>query len=167
MAFLGFCCCHATNAVHHPDIYGLLLRLRQPINMIGVMADGDPQQKPPRPALASLPADIDPPANTVEFKPRPETLRTLVHKLALNTGNIGWGKHAQERMLLRGITDKYALDTLRNGMPKGEIVAGQNPGEWKMKMTHRAKGRREVGVVVITVRNERLFVKTVEWEDLI
>jgi hypothetical protein len=135
--------------------------------MIGVMADDDPQQKPPVLAVAPLPATISPPANTVEFKPRPETLRTLVHKLSVTTANIAWGRHAQERMTLRGITDKYALDALRHGMVKGEIQAGSNPGEWKVKMTHRAKGRREVGVVVIAVRNERLFVKTVEWEDLI
>jgi hypothetical protein len=33
-------------------------------------------------------------------------------------------------------------------------------------MVRAVKGRREVGVVVLTVRNEYLLVKTVEWEDL-
>jgi hypothetical protein len=28
------------------------------------------------------------------------------------------------------------------------------------------RGRREVGVVVVTLRNEKIFVKTIEWEDV-
>ena len=75
-------------------------------------------------------------------------------------------KHLLERMAERGISDKFALEAMRQGLTKGDVDAGQNPGEWKVKMTYRPKGRREVGVVVVTVRNERLLVKTVEWEDL-
>jgi len=33
-------------------------------------------------------------------------------------------------------------------------------------MVKEVKGRREAGVVVLTIRNERLLVKTVEWEDV-
>jgi hypothetical protein len=128
--------------------------------MIGVMSDEDAAPKP------SVRVPISAPANTVEFKPRHEAIRELVRKLAANTSNIKWSNHALERMSERGITDKFALEAMRQGMPKGDVEAGQNPGEWKIKMTHRPKGRREVGVVVITVRNARLLVKTVEWEDL-
>jgi hypothetical protein len=49
---------------------------------------------------------------------------------------------------------------------KGEIEPGSNPGEWTAKMCKEVKGRREVGVVTIVMRAKRLFVKTVEWEDL-
>jgi hypothetical protein len=132
--------------------------------MIGVMPDEESSFKPPVPASAPVcPTDND---NTVEFKPRPETIRALVWKLSANTDNISWSKHALERMAERDISDKYALDAMRRGMTKGAIEAGSNLGEWKVKMTHQAKGRREVGVVVITVRDKRLLVKTVEWEDL-
>jgi hypothetical protein len=138
--------------------------------MIGVMSDDDSTPKPPPlPAIALSSAARPFPVvatNTVEFRPRPETFRNLVQRLAADTVKIGWAKHAHERMAQRGISDKFALDALRFGVVKGAIDAGANPGEWKGKMTHRAKGRREVGVVVITVRHQRLFVKTVEWEDL-
>jgi hypothetical protein len=69
-------------------------------------------------------------------------------------------------MLERGITDRVALDVLRTGYLKGEIEPGKNPGEWKAKICKQVKGRREVGVVTIVLRARRLFVKTVEWEDL-
>ena len=102
----------------------------------------------------------------IEFRPRPEVIRDLVWRLAADTSNIKWSKHALLRMGERGITDRLAVETMRKGMPKGTVETGENPGEWKLKMTHRPTGRREVGVVVITVRNARLLVKTVEWEDL-
>lgn len=66
----------------------------------------------------------------------------------------------------RGIADWVAVEVMRLGYAKGTTTAGANPGEWKIKMCREVKGRREVGVVVLTVKNARLFVKTVEWEDL-
>ncbi len=100
------------------------------------------------------------------FAPSAKTIRELVNRLAASTDNIGWSDHAFERMAERGITDVVAVDVLRLGHPQGEIEPGKNPGEWKVKMVRPVKGRREVGVVVLTVHNSRLFVKTVEWEDL-
>jgi hypothetical protein len=102
----------------------------------------------------------------VPFKPRPEMLRDLVHGLAADTDNISWSTHAHERMFERGITDKMAIEVLQKGDCKGSVEAGTKPGEWKLKLVRRVKGRREAGVVVLTVRNARLFVKTAEWEDL-
>ncbi|MCL2717097.1 MAG: hypothetical protein FWD68_21780 [Alphaproteobacteria bacterium] len=66
----------------------------------------------------------------------------------------------------RGITDLVVVDVLRRGELKGAIEPGQSSGEWKVKMVHVVKGRREVGGVVITIRNANLFIKTVEWEDI-
>lgn len=102
----------------------------------------------------------------IAFKLRPETLRDLVRRLAEDSENVKWSVHALERMAERGITDKVALEVLRRGDVKGGIEPGQNPGEWKVKMVRMVKGRREAGVVVLTVHNARLLVKTVEWEDL-
>lgn len=117
--------------------------------MIGGMANGKTQRDAA--ALVSM---------------RPETMRDLVHRLALDTTNIRWSIHALQRMDERGITDLVAVDVLRRGDLKGEIEPGQSSGEWKAKMVHAVKGRREVGVVVLTIRNAKLFVKTVEWEDV-
>jgi hypothetical protein len=111
-------------------------------------------------------SEDQPPPATVAFRVRPETIRDLIHKLALNTKNIKWSRHAEDRMYERGISDKFAVDVMRYGSPKGEIEPGRSRGEWKVKMVYRVKGQREVGVVVITVREACLYVKTVEWEDM-
>jgi Domain of unknown function (DUF4258) len=100
------------------------------------------------------------------LKPRAEKLRDLVHELAAETDNILWSTHALDRMVERDITDKMAVEVLQKGDCKGAVEAGANRGEWKLKLVRRMKGRREAGVVVLTVRNGRLLVKTVEWEDL-
>ena len=102
----------------------------------------------------------------IKFAPRLETLRDLVHRLAADTDNIRWSTHALERMEERGITDKMAVEVLQKGECKGTPEPGKNPGEWKVKLVRRMKGRREAGVVVLTVHNGRLLVKTAEWEDL-
>src|SRR5689334_15079494 len=98
--------------------------------------------------------------------PSARSIEVMVHQLAQSTDNISWSDHALERMEEREISDVVAVDVLRYGTSKGAIEPGKNPGEWKVKMTMPVKGRREVGVVVLTVRNARLYVKTVEWEDL-
>jgi hypothetical protein len=107
-----------------------------------------------------------PVASVAPLVPSTRSIETMVRHLAASSDNIAWSDHAFERMTERGITDVVALDVLRTGHCNGGIEPGKNPGEWKVKMTKPVKGRREVGVVVLTVRNARLFVKTVEWEDL-
>lgn len=137
--------------------------------MIGVMSDEDTPPKPPQPALATLARAVGAalgPTNVVKMVPRAEVVRALVWKLAADTTNIKWSQHALERMAERGITDKLALEVMRRGSTKGEVETGKGRGEWKVKMAYRANGRREVGVVVVTVRSEGLLVKTVEWEDV-
>lgn len=85
--------------------------------------------------------------------------------LASSTGNIQWSDHALERMVEREIFDVDALRVLRNGNCEGEPERTQRD-EWKCKMVRRVRGTREVGVVVIITNTNRLFVKTIEWEDL-
>jgi hypothetical protein len=104
--------------------------------------------------------------NVTVLVPNTRSVETMIRQLAASSDNIAWSDHAFERMTERGITDVIALDVLRTGFCNGVIEAGKKPGEWKAKMTKPVKGRREVGVVVLTVRNARLFIKTVEWEDL-
>jgi hypothetical protein len=110
----------------------------------------------------------DPPARKVlRIATRHEVVRELVRNLALDSGNVQWRRHAQERAIERGITDEMALEVLRHGDVKGEIEPGDRPGELKVKIVRAIKGRsREVGVVTIVVGSVKLRVITVEWEDV-
>lgn len=119
--------------------------------MIGIMT------KSPKPVGLGLPVPI---------VPRLSQLGEMVRRLAADSDNIKWSDHAFVRMDERGITDVVALDVMRLGEPNGPVEAGVNADEWKIKMTRAIKGRREVGVVVVTVKSTHLLVKTVEWEDL-
>lgn len=106
------------------------------------------------------------PAKVARIKPRPEVVRDLVRKLAADTLNVKWSVHALERMEERAITDKMALEVLRQGSLKGDVEEGANPGELKVKMVRQMRGHREVGVVVVTIKGLHLLVKTAEWEDV-
>ncbi|MBZ9739796.1 hypothetical protein LB563_11885 [Mesorhizobium sp. CO1-1-4] len=66
----------------------------------------------------------------------------------------------------RDISIRVALTVIREGLVSGAIEAGNSQGEWKGKIVRNVKGRRDVGVVVLLIRNNKLFVKTVEWEDM-
>ena len=100
------------------------------------------------------------PQKQMEFQPRLEQIRDLIHRLALDTSHIIWSVHAQERMAERDITDYIAVDVLRTGSPQGPVEPGISPGEWKVKMVKEIKGQGKVAVVVLTIRNAQLFVKT-------
>lgn len=107
----------------------------------------------------------------VPFAPRISELEKTIRSLAANSRNVRWRArsyetHAESRMEWRDITDRMMFDVLRTGFIKGEIEPGRSPGEWKAKMVKQMKGTREVGVVTVVINSQRLFVKTVEWEDL-
>lgn len=101
----------------------------------------------------------------IPFRMRHDRALAIVRRLAVDTAKIQWGIHAFERMLERDISDLMAVEVLRGGHIRGPIVPGRSPGEWKLKIARQIKGRRELGVIVVIMREERLFVKTVEWED--
>lgn len=107
----------------------------------------------------------------VGFRPRPSELEKTIRRLAVDPDNVRWRSklyemHADKRQGERDIYDDMMFDVLRTGYLTGEIEPGINPGEWKAKMCKAMRGRREVGVVTIVINMQRLFVKTVEWEDL-
>jgi hypothetical protein len=93
------------------------------------------------------------------------TAEKRIREIAKEAGSVIVGAHARKRMLEREIDDVDVLRTLRSGHINGEPEPAE-PGEWKCKMVKQVKGAREAGVVVIILRSKRLFVKTVEWEDL-
>lgn len=90
----------------------------------------------------------------------------LVRAQSADSHNVIIGKHAKERMLEREITNMDVFRVLRSGTVD-EGPSETESGELKVKMVQRIRGSREVGVVTIILRgNRRLFVKTVEWEDV-
>lgn len=104
--------------------------------------------------------------NLVPLVPRPDEFVERVRAIASNSDKIKWSQHARERMSERDISNRVALTVLREGHVVGRVEPGNAPGEWKAKVVKNVKGRRDVGVVAITVRNDHILVKTVEWEDV-
>lgn len=100
------------------------------------------------------------------LRPDPAQFCERVREVALDTKNVKWSQHARDRMYERDISNRIALNIIRDGHLKGDIVAGNKPGEWKAKFVRQIPGRREAGVVFLLVRNSSIFVKTVEWEDM-
>ncbi len=90
----------------------------------------------------------------------------IIRRLA-GEGKVGYSFHAfHERSEERDIDLQDALAVLREGMIKDDIVPGNNPGEWKCKVVDTPEGSsRAIGVVVVVIRQQRLLIVTVEWED--
>ena len=85
-----------------------------------------------------------------------------IRQIALVTENVILGNHALERMAEREI---YDIEVLRTGYVD-ERPERTAQDEWQCKVTLKIKGGRSAGVVTIILQSGKLFVKTVEWEDL-
>ncbi|WP_421857758.1 DUF4258 domain-containing protein [Oricola sp.] len=101
-----------------------------------------------------------------KLAPRHSDFENRIRRIAAKSENVKWTFHARERMRERDISIRVALTVIREGMLTGKIEPGQKPGEWKAKIVRNVKGRRDVGAVVLLMQNDRILVKTVEWEDL-
>jgi hypothetical protein len=88
-----------------------------------------------------------------------------IHQTAARTEYVIFGDHTLERMDERGITDAQVYEVLRQGQVM-ELPALTELGEWKCKIVKQLRGGREVGVITIILKNGKLFIKTVEWEDV-
>jgi hypothetical protein len=81
-------------------------------------------------------------------------------------GRVGYLDHSEERIGQRGFDVFDVRRALKRGHIVGKIEAGKKEGEWKVKLVDTPEGTsRKMGVVTIVVREERLLIKTVEWED--
>jgi hypothetical protein len=107
----------------------------------------------------------DPLRVVTNFIPKASELTASIRRIAQESGRVGFGDHAIDRMEERGITRLDALRVLRGGGIRGGIEPGKSQGEWKCKIVMNIKGSRDIGVVTIVSNGQRLFVKTVEWED--
>lgn len=99
------------------------------------------------------------------FRLTPAVAERRIRETAADSDFIIWGDHALERMDERGITDVQVLEILRTGMVV-ETPAKTECDEWQCKIVKELRGRRKAGVVTIILHNGRLFLKTVEWEDM-
>ena len=90
---------------------------------------------------------------------------TLIHETARNADNIIFGNHAMKRMSEREIFAVDVLQILRTGWVDDQPELTKS-GEWKCKITMDIKQGRTAGVITIIMHNDKLFVKTVEWEDI-
>ena len=65
----------------------------------------------------------------------------------------------------RGITDAQVFEVLK----KGQVFDPPSLtkfGEWECKIIEPLRGGRSVGVALVFLKAGKLFLKTVEWEDL-
>lgn len=88
-----------------------------------------------------------------------------IREIAQVTENVILGKHARERMQEREIFDVDVFRVLRTGYVDDPPVKTEKD-EWKCKVVLKIRGGRTAGVVTILMHNGKLFVKTVEWENL-
>jgi hypothetical protein len=107
-----------------------------------------------------------PKPEVIPLKLRPSDCQEVIRRLARESGKVLFSMHAEDRMMERGITVPEVLSVLREGIIRGEVNSGKTLGEWKCKIVGTKKGSREIGVVTLVRRQEKLFIVTVEWEDL-
>lgn len=101
----------------------------------------------------------------VEYRLMAMVAQRRVRELAKNTSNLVWTDHIKERMEQRGIDSDAVLRILRDGDVEGEPIETNTPGDWKIKMARKMGNGRVAGVVTVLVQNNRLVLKTAEWED--
>jgi Domain of unknown function (DUF4258) len=91
-------------------------------------------------------------------------LRDKVRALAKETKMVFFSEHASKQMWDRDISVMEALEVLRIGEIAGPPWV-EDTGEQACKVAFKKRGARTIGVVVIVLTEDGLFVKTVEWED--
>ena len=91
---------------------------------------------------------------------------TLIRKLAERSQNVVFSHHAMLRMEQRTISLMDVFNVLTKGFVEATPKPAKSHGEWVCKVVRHARGNRDIGVITILIREERLFIKTVEWEDL-
>jgi hypothetical protein len=89
----------------------------------------------------------------------------MIRKAASDSANVILGYHTEDRQSERDIFDEDVFRILRTGMVLEDPVKTPK-GEWKCKVVKKLRGNRDAGAVTIFLSSGKLFVKTIEWEDL-
>ena len=117
------------------------------------------RKKPGNPSKAALP-------KLTAFDAAARELQQAIRSIAEDTVRVFFLPHAQERMAERGIDAADVYRVLRSGfVDEASLEPGENAGEQVCKVVEHNKGARDLGVVTIVIRERKLLVKTVEWED--
>lgn len=101
----------------------------------------------------------------VNFRLTAKRAEQVIREIARDSANVILGYHAEERQHERDIFDEDVFRILRTGMVL-ESPVRTTRGEWKCKVVKRLRGNRDAGAVTIILLDGKLFVKTIEWEDL-
>ena len=104
--------------------------------------------------------------NVAQMRLTAAVAQSRIHKTALVSADVKLSFHAREQMAAREIFDVDVFRVLRTGDVDQPPERTEFAGEWKCKITLKIRGGRTAGIIVIILPNGRLFVKTVEWEDL-
>lgn len=99
------------------------------------------------------------------FRLTASVAQSRVRTLAVNSSNLKWSKHIQERMIERDIGAPQVLRILRTGYVDKPPIPGKYSGEWKIKITRTMANGRAAGVVTMLINDRTLHLLTVEWED--
>ena len=110
-------------------------------------------------------SDAPKPSSVTEFRLTSGEATRRIHAIAKMSEKVSFGKHARERMAERGIVDSQVFEVLRRGQVVETPEISQS-GDWKCKIVEALRGSRKVGVVVAFLKNGKLFLVTVEWEDM-
>jgi hypothetical protein len=102
-----------------------------------------------------------PSAAILVFRLTPREAERRVRKIAQNSGRVLFGVDATKEMIERDTTDAQCLEVLRAGSADGNPFQTAT-GEWQCTMKKSLKGGRVLGVVVVLLTSQRLFVKGLE-----
>lgn len=101
--------------------------------------------------------------------PSDAVMLAMIRSILEHSERVGWSDHYFERCEERGIYYDDVIQVLKNGLIIGGVKPGKNSNEWKCKLTYPSRypgSKKEIGVAVVTLRNDRLLVMTAEWEDV-
>lgn len=96
----------------------------------------------------------------------PRQAEQKIRDISLDSANVRFSTHAQERMEERDISLHDVFRVLRKGSIIETPRNGKRCGEWVVKVERHARGNRDIGVVTAIVQDSHLIIITVEWEDL-
>jgi hypothetical protein len=102
-----------------------------------------------------------PKANVLAFRLTSKEAEKRVHRISQTSGRVLFDVRATKEMTERDTTDAQCLEVLRAGQVDGDPVQTET-GEWKCTMKKPLKGGRVLGVVVVLLRTQRLFVVSLE-----
>jgi hypothetical protein len=105
--------------------------------------------------------DSTPSARILAFRLTSREAERRVRKVAQKSGRVLFDVDATKEMVERDTTDAQCLEVLRAGSADGDPVETET-GEWQCTMKKSLKGGRVLGVVVVLLRSQRLYVKKLE-----